>query len=170
MGKRILITRDDIQKRVKELAGQISKDYEGKEPVLVGILKGSVFFYSDLAREINIPVKIDFVRAFSYGSGKHSSGSVRFTKDVELPLAGADVIIIEDIVDTGLTLTKIKEIFTERGAQSLRICALIDKPERRERVVSIDYCGFKVPEGFIVGYGLDYDERYRNLPEIYLLT
>ncbi|MFP4086577.1 MAG: hypoxanthine phosphoribosyltransferase [Desulfobacteraceae bacterium] len=170
MGKRVLITRDDIQKRVKELAGQISEDYEGKEPVLVGILKGSVFFYSDLAREMNIPVKMDFVRAFSYGSEKHSSGSVRFTKDVELPLAGADVIIIEDIVDTGLTLTKIKEIFTERGTQSLRICALIDKPERREKVVSIDYCGFKVPEGFIVGYGLDYDERYRNLPEIYLLT
>ncbi|MFO7986847.1 MAG: hypoxanthine phosphoribosyltransferase [Desulfatiglandaceae bacterium] len=170
MGKEVLISREKIQKRVKELAGKISIDYQGKEPILVGILNGSVFFYSDLAREMKIPVKVDFIRAFSYGSGKHSSGSVRFTKDVELPLEGKDIIIIEDIVDTGLTLIKIKDILKERGARTLRICALIDKLERREEEIHIDYCGFEVPEGFIVGYGLDYDERYRNLPEIYLLT
>lgn len=169
-GNNVLISKVAIQNRVKELATQISMDYDGKEPILVGILKGSVFFYSDLAREMKIPVKLDFIRAFSYGSGKQSSGSVRFTKDVELPVEGEDLIIVEDIVDTGLTLRKIKEILAHRGAKSLRICALIDKLERREEDVSIDYCGFEVPEGFIVGYGLDYDERYRNLPEIYLLT
>jgi len=169
VGKEILIPRDKILRRVKELADEISLDYTGKEPILVGILKGSVFFYADLVREIKIPVKLDFIRAFSYGAETCSSGSVKFTKTVELPVRDKDIIIVEDIVDTGLTLSKIREMLMDEGARSFRICALIDKPERRERAVSIDYCGFEVPEGFIVGYGLDYDEKYRNLPEIYLL-
>ncbi|MEJ2589473.1 MAG: hypoxanthine phosphoribosyltransferase [Deltaproteobacteria bacterium] len=170
MGKKVLISRKAIDRRVKELADKISSDYRGKEPILVGILKGSIFFYADLAREMKIPVKLDFIRAFSYGAETHSSGSVQFTKDVELPVEGKDIIIVEDIVDTGLTLTKIRETLMDKGASSFRICALIDKPERRKRHVTIDYCGFEIPEGFIVGYGLDYDEQYRNLPEIYLLT
>ncbi len=164
-----MIPKATIQKRVREIADQISSDYEGKEPILIGILKGSVFFLADLMRSLSIPTKMDFMRATSYGSEMHSSGTVRLTKDVELPVQGRPVILVEDIVDSGLTLAYIKENLERRGIESLRICALIDKLERREREVSVDYCGFQVKEGFLVGYGLDCNEEYRYLPEIYVL-
>lgn len=169
MEKELLIPRENIQRRVKELARQISSDYEGKEPILIGILNGVVFFFADLMREISIPTKMDFIRAASYGSEMKSSGSIRLTKDVEMPVRGQPVILVEDIVDTGLTLTYIVKNLESKGPESLRICALIDKLERRDIDVSIDYCGFKINEGFLVGYGLDYDEKYRHLPDICIL-
>jgi hypoxanthine phosphoribosyltransferase len=128
-----------------------------------------VFFFADLARGVTIPVKLDFVRAASYGSGTTSSGSIRLTKDVEIPVEGKPVILVEDIVDTGLTLNRVAELMRSRGPESVKICALIDKPERREIPVAIDYCGFRIEKGFLVGYGLDWDEKYRYLPDIYLL-
>ena len=169
MNKEILIPEAAIQKRVRELADQISSDYKGKEPLLIGILKGAIFFMADLMRAIRIPTQMDFMRAASYGSEMHSSGTVRLTKDIEQPVRDRPVILIEDIVDSGLTLAYIKENLESRGAESLCICALIDKLERREREVSVDYCGFQVKEGFLVGYGLDCNEEYRYLPEIYVL-
>ncbi|MEA2039745.1 MAG: hypoxanthine phosphoribosyltransferase [Thermodesulfobacteriota bacterium] len=168
MKKEILIPREDIQKRVRELAGQISSDYEGREPVLIGILNGVIFFFADLVREISIPTKMDFIRASSYGSGNESSGTVRLTKDVELPVQGKPVIIVDDIVDTGLTLTHIAKRLKDKGAESVKICALIDKLERRSCAVRIDYSGFRIKEGFIVGYGLDYNEEYRYFADIYV--
>jgi len=168
--KTLLISRKDIQKRVKELAGQISSDYRDKEPVFIGVLNGAVFFFADLIREISIPAKMDFIRAASYGSQMTSSGTVRLTKDVELPVRGKPVILVEDIVDTGLTLTRIIDGIRRKSPESVRVCAFIDKVERRENKFSIDYCGFQVKEGFIVGYGLDYDEKYRQLPDIYKLS
>ena len=169
MKKEILISRADIQARVRELADQISSDYQGKEPILIGILKGAVIFMADLMRALSIPTKMDFMRAASYGSEMQSSGTVRLTKDVELPVQGRPVILVEDIVDSGLTLAYIKENLEGRGVESIRICALIDKLERREREVLVDYCGFQVKEGFLVGYGLDCNEEYRYLPEIFVL-
>ena len=169
MKKELLISRDSICQRVRDLARQISTDYEGKEPLLIGILKGSVFFFADLVREISIPVKMDFVRAASYGSQMESSGEIRLTKDVEMPVGGRPVILVEDIIDSGLTLSHIVQIMQEKGPESIKICALIDKLERREKTVAVDYCGFRIEEGFLVGYGLDYDEKYRQLPEIYII-
>jgi hypoxanthine phosphoribosyltransferase len=167
--KEILIPRDKIQDRVKELADQICSDYKGKEPVLIGVLNGVVFFIADLARQMAIPTKMDFVRAASYGSGMTSSGTVRLTKDVEIPIQEKPVILVEDIVDTGLTLSHIVKILERKGPESIRICAFIDKLERRDIAVTVDYCGFQVEEGFIVGYGLDHDEKYRHLSDIYVL-
>lgn len=169
MKKEVLIPEAAIQRRVREIADQISDDYRGDEPILVGILKGSIIFMADLMRAIRIPVKMDFIRAASYGSETQSSGTVRVTKDIELPVEGKSIILIEDIVDSGLTLTYVKKLLEGRGAASLRICALIDKSERREREVLVDYCGFQIQEGFLVGYGLDCNEEYRNLPEICVL-
>lgn len=169
MEKEILIPRKAILEKVEELARQISSDYEGTEPILVGILNGVVFFFSDLVMKMTIPSKIDFVRAASYGSRTSSSGIVKLTKDVEIPIQGKPVIVVEDIVDTGLTLKQIVERLQDKGPESIRICALIDKMERREEEVTIDYCGFQVKEGFLVGYGLDHDEQYRYLPDIYVL-
>jgi len=169
LGKEILITRDTIQKRVKEIAGEISSDYEGKEPVLIGILNGVIFFFADLVRELSIPTRIDFIRAASYGASMTSSGKIRFTKDVELPVQGKPVVVVEDIVDTGLTLTHIVKDLKDKDVESVKICALIDKLERREISIHIDYCGFQIEEGFLIGYGLDYDEKYRHLPDICVL-
>lgn len=169
MKREVLITEADIQRRVREIADQISNDYQGTEPILVGILKGSIVFMADLMRAIRIPVQMDFMRAASYGSETQSSGMVRVTKDIELPIQGRPVILIEDIVDSGLTLAYVKGLLEGRGAASLKICALIDKSERREQAISVDYCGFQVKEGFLVGYGLDCNEEYRNLPEICVL-
>ncbi|MBW1705870.1 MAG: hypoxanthine phosphoribosyltransferase [Deltaproteobacteria bacterium] len=169
MKKEILIPRDKIQGRVKELADQICSDYKGTEPILIGVLNGVVFFIADLARQMTISTKMDFVRAVSYGSGMTSSGTVRLTKDVEIPIRGKPVILVEDIVDTGLTLTHIVKILERKDPESIRICAFIDKLERRNIAVTVDYCGFQVEEGFIVGYGLDHDEKYRHLPDIYVL-
>jgi len=167
--KELLIPRKTIQAKVKELAGQISSDYRGREPILIGILNGVVFFFADLVMEMDIPSKIDFVRAASYGSGTSSSGTVKLTKDVEIPIQGKPVIIIEDIVDTGLTLKQIVKSLEEKDPESIKICALIDKLERRDEEIVIDYCGFQVEKGFLVGYGLDHDEQYRYLPDIYVL-
>ena len=167
--KSLLISRDEIRGRVQELARRISADYAGQEPVLIGVLNGVVFFFADLVRELSIPARLDFLRAASYGSRTESSGSIRLTKQVEIPIAGEPVIVVEDIVDTGLTLKRILEVLQEGKPASLRVCALIDKRERRDVEVPIDYCGFCIPGGFIVGYGLDYDERYRHLPDLYVL-
>jgi hypoxanthine phosphoribosyltransferase len=167
--RELCISEAAIQERVQVLAKRISSDYEGEEPVLIGVLNGAVFFFADLMRAIRIPTKMDFVRAISYGSQMKSSGSVRLTKDVEIPIAGKPVILVEDIVDSGLTLSYLKEVFEQRGASSLKICALIDKLERKEKDVFVDYCGFQIQEGFLVGYGLDCNEEYRHFPEIYRL-
>ncbi len=169
MEKELIIDRETIQGRVRELAGQISSDYAEMEPVLVGILNGVVFFFSDLVMELTIPSKIDFIRAASYGSAISSSGSVRFTKDVEISIQGKPVILVEDIVDTGLTITKVIDRLKEKEPKSVKICALINKTERREIEVPITYSGFQVNKGFLIGYGLDYDEQFRYLPGIYVL-
>ena len=170
MKKELFISREDIGGRVREIAGQISADYSEKEPVLVGILNGAVFFFSDLVRAMSLPTRIDFIRAASYGSGTTSSGSIRLTKDLEIPVKGKPVIVVEDIVDTGLTLTRILEILREKEPESISVCVLIDKLERRDVDVAIDYRGFQVEDGFLVGYGLDFDEKYRYLPDIYKLV
>ena len=169
MEKELFIARETIQERVKELADRISSDYAGRELLLIGVLKGSIFFLADLMRAISIPTKMDFVRAASYGSEMKSSGTVILTKDVEMPIQGKAVILVEDIVDSGLTLVQVVKALEQKGVESIRVCALIDKLERRETEVSIDYCGFRVEKGFLVGYGLDCDEEYRYLSEIYTL-
>ena len=166
MEKEILFSSEVIRKRVKELAARITADYQDKEPLLIGVLNGAVIFVSDLVREIRIPTKLDFIRAASYGSGMSSSGTVRVTKDVEKTIENRAVLLVEDIVDSGLTLDWIIRHLEKKGPESLRVCALIDKLERRERTTHIDYCGFRVEEGFLVGYGLDFDEKYRYLPDI----
>jgi hypoxanthine phosphoribosyltransferase len=170
MERRVLIPRHEILKKVKDLAEQISSDYAGKEPILIGILNGVVFFFVELVMSLSIPSKIDFIRASSYGTGKASSGTIKLVKDVEIPVKGQDLIVVEDIVDTGLTLDSLVKNLKSREPSSIKICALIDKTERRKKEVTIDYCGFKVQQGFIVGYGLDYAEQYRYLPDICVLT
>jgi len=170
MEKKLFITRDTIHQKVKEISAQISSDYEEKEPVLIGILNGAVFFFADIVRELSIPVKIDFVRAASYGSNMASSGNIRLTKDVEIPVKGKHVILVEDIVDTGLTLSHIIQKMTSKEPESVKVCTLINKLERRDKFVQVDYSGFQIEKGFIVGYGLDYDEQYRQLPDIYTLS
>jgi len=167
--KELLFPRAVIQARVKELAAQISMDYSDREPVFVGVLNGAVFFFADLVREMAIPLKIDFISAASYGSGMSSSGSVKLTKDLKVPIEDKDIILVEDIVDTGLTVTKVLKMLRERGPVSIKICALIDKLERRNMDIVIDYCGFQVKGGFLIGYGLDYNEQYRYLPDIYTI-
>jgi hypoxanthine phosphoribosyltransferase len=167
--KKLLLSRETIQKRVKKLAARISSDYEGQEPVFIGVLNGAVFFFADLTRELDIPIKIDFVRAASYGSEMTSSGEIRLTKDVEIPVEGRPVILVEDIVDTGLTLAHIIKKMEAKVPESIKVCALIDKLERRDVSVIVDYCGFRIEEGFVVGYGLDHDEKYRQLPDIFVL-
>jgi hypoxanthine phosphoribosyltransferase len=166
----VLIKKERIQRRVRELARRINRDYGSEEIVFIGVLNGVVFFFADLVRRITVPSKIDFVRLASYGAHMVSSGRIRMTKDVELPIEDEHVVLVEDIVDTGLTLSYLCERLEQKGARSVRICALIDKHERRERDLSIDYCGFKVEKGFLVGYGLDCDERYRSLPDICILS
>ncbi len=169
MDREILIERRIILSKVQEIADRISADYSGKEPVLIGVLKGAVFFFADLVMHLTIPCKIDFIGAASYGSGQSSSGEVKLVKDVGIPISGKPVILVEDIVDTGLTLNRIMKALRKKDPESIRVCALIDKKERREEAVHLDYRGFEVEEGFIVGYGLDYDEQYRYLPDIYVL-
>lgn len=169
MEQELLIHQAAINARVKELASRISADYREKEPVVVGVLNGAVFFFTDLVREITIPLKIDFIRAASYGADTSSSGSVRLTKGLEIPIRDKPVILVEDIIDTGLTLLKILDIMKRDSPESIKICSLIDKQERREKDVVIDYCGFQISEGFLVGYGMDYNEQFRCLRDIYKL-
>ena len=169
MKKELVLSRESILSRVQELAKQISTDYDGKEPVLVGILNGVVFFFADLVRHMTVPSKIDFIRATSYGSGMSTSGEVRFTKGLEMPITGRDVILVEDIIDSGHTLEYLVGLLQQRNPASLRIMSLLDKPDRREVDVPVDWTGFSIPNEFVVGYGLDYDEIYRNLPYIGVL-
>ena len=167
--KRCLISRDEIARRVAELAEGIGRDYPGRDLVMVGVLKGVFIFMADLVRALPFSVEVDFVRLCSYGGGTTTSGEVHITKDVELPLKDRDVLIVEDIVDTGLTLDFLRAHLLSHRPRSLKICCLIDKKERREMDVPLDYVGFVVEKGFLVGYGLDCGEQSRTLPEIFVL-
>jgi hypoxanthine phosphoribosyltransferase len=164
-----LFTEDRIAAEVRRLGEEISRDYRGREILLVGVLKGSFLFFADLVRAVTTPVIIDFVRLASYGSETRSSGIVEMRKDLEVPVKGRDVLIVEDIVDSGYTLESLYHRLLQREPASLKVCTLIDKRGRREVAIEADYVGMTVNDGFIVGYGLDYDERYRNLPDIYLV-
>jgi hypoxanthine phosphoribosyltransferase len=161
-----LFTAEQIQTRISEMGAEIARDYAGRTPLLIGVLKGAFMLMSDLARAIDLRLGVEFMAISSYGSGMRSSGEVRIVKDLDVPVDGRDILIVEDIVDTGLTLTFLIGSLHQRGAKSVRLVALLDKFERREKDVKIDYCGFQIPDAFVVGYGLDYAERYRNLPYI----
>jgi hypoxanthine phosphoribosyltransferase len=166
---KILISRDKIAKAVDRLAREISRDYQGRQPLLVGILKGSFVFMADLVRRLDLPLELDFVRLSSYGSAKESSGKVRASHGLQTRIKGRDVLVVEDIVDTGITVSFLLDYLMKKKPASLKFCALADKPSRRRVPVSIDYLGFAVPDKFVVGYGLDCDERFRNLPDIYVM-
>lgn len=163
---RVLLPEEEVDKRIKEIGEQISKDYAGKAVHLVCVLKGGSFFMCELAKRITVPVSFDFMSVSSYGSETKSSGVVKIVKDLDEPLDGKEVIIVEDIVDSGRTLSYLIEILEKRGPKSISICTLLDKPERRVADVKVDYTGFAIPDEFVVGYGLDYDQKYRNLPYI----
>jgi hypoxanthine phosphoribosyltransferase len=167
---RVLIPAEKIQERIQELAAEIDRDYPQGPVYLVGILKGAIVFLADLVRAMKTPARLEFVGISSYGRGKTSSGEVRFTKDLDTSLEGRDVIVVEDIVDSGITLSYLVQVFQQRHPKSLRIATLLDKPERRQRPVHVDYVGFKIPDEFVVGYGLDFAEDYRNLPDICVLS
>ena len=162
----VMLSEEEINSRIAELGEQISRDYEGKEIYLICILKGASFFACELAKRITVPVNIDFMKVSSYGGGTVSSGQVSIKMDVSESIAGKDVLIVEDIIDSGNTLNLLPKILMERGPKSIRLCALLDKPDRREVDVKMNYVGFRIPDKFVVGYGLDYDQRYRNLPYI----
>jgi len=164
-----LFSAEQIQTRIQEMGTEITRDYAGREPLLVGVLKGACIFISDLMRAIDLPLAVEFMAISSYGSQTRSSGEVRIIKDLDTPVEGRDILVVEDIVDTGLTLSYLLASLHTRGARSVRLAALLDKWERRERPVQIDYLGFRIPDAFVVGYGLDYAERYRNLPYIAIL-
>lgn len=166
---RVLLSEDEIREKVRELGGKITADYKNSNLMLVTVLKGAVVFLADLMRQIDVPAEIDFMVVSSYGSGVKSSGVVKIVKDLDVPLAGKDILIVEDILDSGLTLSYIKELLESRGPRSIRIATLLDKPSRRKVDLQADYIGFSVPDEFIIGYGLDYDEKYRNLPYIGIL-
>ena len=161
-----LISKERLKKRVKELAREISKDYEGKNPIIVAILKGSFVFLADLIREIKIPHQIDFISVASYGSRKKASGVVRLLKDLNTNIEGKDVIIVEDIIDSGLTLNYIRNNLLTRNPKSLEVATLLNKKKTRKVKIPLKYVGFFIPDNFVVGYGLDYDEQYRNLPYV----
>ena len=166
---RVLLSEDEIREKVRELGGKITADYKNSTLLLVTVLKGAVVFLADLMRQIDVPAEIDFMVVSSYGSGVKSSGVVKIVKDLDVPLAGKDILIVEDILDSGLTLSYIKELLESRGPRSIRIATLLDKPSRRKVDLQADYIGFSVPDEFVIGYGLDYDEKYRNLPYIGIL-
>ena len=168
--KKILFSKETIQKRVKELAGQISKDYAGRELIVIGILKGAFIFMADLIREISTPCWVDFARLASYGAGSESSGKVVMTKDIETSIKDKDILIVEDILDTGLTMQYFVDWLKERNPKSLRICVFLDKRKRRKVSFEADYVGFTIEDGFVVGYGLDFNEMYRFTPDIYVIN
>ena len=165
----VLISAEQIQNRVRELGTEIARDYAGRNPLLVAVLKGACTFLSDLMRAADIPLGVEFMAISSYGAQMRTSGEVRIMKDLDVPIEGRDILVVEDIVDTGLTLSYLLTNLKSRGAASVKLVALLDKFERREKDVTIDYLGFKIPDAFVVGYGLDYAERYRNLPFIAIL-
>ena len=168
MSERIreLISEEDVAKKIAEMGAQISKDYEGESVYLLCILKGGVFFTTELAKHITVPVNIDFMSVSSYGGETTSSGIVRIVKDLDTPIEGKNVLIAEDIIDTGRTLAYLMEHLKQRKPKSLKLCTLLDKPDRRVSDVKVDYTGFEIPDEFVVGYGRDYDQRYRNLPYV----
>ena len=159
-----MIPEEEVDKRIQEIGEQISKDYAGKQVHLVCVLKGGSFFLCELAKRITVPVSLDFMSVSSYGNDTKSSGVVKIVKDLDESLKGKNVIVVEDIVDSGRTLSYLLEMLKDRGPESLRLCTLLDKPDRRVIDVNVDYTGFQIPDEFVVGYGLDYDQRYRNLP------
>lgn len=164
---RVLLSEEEVNQRISEVAAQINQDYAGKEVHLICILKGGVFFTCELAKRLNMPVSLDFMSVSSYGAGTKSSGVVRILKDLDEPLEGKEVLIVEDIIDSGRTLAYLIEVLKQRGPKSIRLCTLLDKPERRvKKQVKVDYTCFTIPDEFVVGYGLDYDQKYRNLPYI----
>lgn len=166
---KILIKGEEISKRIKEVADEITKDYAGEEVLVVGILRGAVVFYAELVKQIDLDLRFDFMSVSSYGSGTTSSGEVKIVKDISQPIEGLNVIIVEDIIDTGNTLKNLKKLLLTRNPKSLKICSLLDKPTRRKVELEGDYVGFTVPDEFVVGYGLDYQEKYRNLPDVGVL-
>lgn len=163
---RVMISEEKVNARIAQMGAQISKDYEGKEVHLIAILKGSVFFACELAKRITVPVTIDFMSVSSYGDSRESSGIVKIAKDLDEPIAQKEVLIVEDIIDSGKTLNHLKPMLQSRGPASLNLCTLLSKPDRREVDVDVKYIGFEVPDEFVVGYGLDYAQKYRNLPYI----
>jgi hypoxanthine phosphoribosyltransferase len=165
----ILVQPDELAHRVRELAGEISADYAGRDLLLIGVLKGAVFFLSDLMRHLEVPCELDFMAVSSYGSSTDSSGIVRILKDLDAPIEGRDVLIVEDIVDSGLTLSYLFRMLRARNPATLEVCALLTKPERREVDLPIRYVGFEIPNRFAIGYGLDHAERFRNLPYVAVL-
>ncbi len=165
----ILFSRQEIAATVKKLAAEIRKDYQGKYPLLIGILKGSFMFMADLIRLLDFPLEVEFIRLSSYGRGRESAGKIKVVQGLRTPIKGRDVLVIEDIVDTGLTITFLLDYLQKKQPASLKLCALTDKPSRRKVPVTIDYLGFTVPDKFIVGYGLDWDEKFRYLPDICVL-
>jgi hypoxanthine phosphoribosyltransferase len=166
----ILVDEETLRARVEELGAEISADYQGRDLLLVGVLKGAVFFMADLMRRLTVPCEIDFMAISSYGAATDSSGVVRILKDLDINIAGRDVLVVEDIIDSGLTLSYLMRNLRARRPASLEICSLLTKPERREIEVPVKYVGFEIPNRFVVGYGLDYGERYRNLPYIGVLS
>ena len=162
----IMLDENSVDQRIQELGEQISRDYEGKSVHLICILKGSVYFTCELAKRISVPVTMDFMQCSSYGAATKSSGIVRLAKDLDEAITGKDVMIVEDIIDSGRTLAHLKDLLGQRNPESLKICTLLDKPDRRVAEVEVEYVGFKIEDKFVVGYGLDYDQQYRNLPYI----
>ena len=163
---RVLLSEEEVDRRIKEVADQINRDYAGKEVHLICVLKGGVFFMCELAKRISVPVSMDFMSVSSYGDGTASSGVVKIAKDLDETLEGKDVLVVEDIIDSGRTLYYLLDILAKRNPKSMKLCTLLDKPDRRVRDVKVDYVGFEIPDEFVVGYGLDYAQKYRNLPYI----
>ncbi|MBO5852438.1 MAG: hypoxanthine phosphoribosyltransferase [Clostridia bacterium] len=168
--EKVLISEEELKEIIKRLGKQITEDYKDKNLLVVSVLKGSVMVMADLLREIKLPLRIDFMAVSSYGSGTTTSGSVKIIKDLDINLAGYDLLIVEDILDSGVTLSNLKEILLTRGPARVKICTLLDKPERRKADIVADYVGARIPDAFVVGYGLDYDEKYRNLPYVGILS
>lgn len=164
--EKVLITKEEIEKRTAELAAEISRDYKGKKLIMICVLTGAMVFFADLIRKIEIPLEVDTIVASSYGAGMTTSGSVRISKDIKYDISGKSVILVEDIIDTGVTLKTLTQMLATRVPESLKVCSLLDKPSRRRVDFEGDYVGFKIPDEFVVGYGLDYAEQYRNLPEV----
>ena len=167
--EKILFSQEQLQARVRELGAQITRDYAGKEVAVAAILRGSYIFMADLTRAIELPITVDFMSVSSYGSGTSSSGQVEIKKDLSDPIEGKELLIVEDILDSGNTLYYLSDVLRARKPASIRICTLLDKPDRRAKPIRADYVGFTIPDAFVVGYGLDYDEKYRNLPYIGIL-
>jgi hypoxanthine phosphoribosyltransferase len=166
----VLVSREDLQRRVKELGAEISRDYEGRDLVMIGVLKGAVLFIADLMRHLTVPCEVDFMAVSSYGSSTDSSGVVRILKDLEAPIEGRDVLIVEDIIDSGLTLQYLMRNLKARSPRSLEVCALLTKPERRRVDLPTRYVGFEIPNRFAIGYGLDHSQKYRNLDYVAVLS